>query len=130
MTPIDLIASQLDWSNKNICHNLDFIPDDKMNWKPQPTAKSPLEIVTHMTDTLNMMTSGVSGEAKKNLPGVTNRDEAKALVNEMIQDHVTTIRGLSDAQMQQTAHLAIGDFPMQMAVGMPVIETINHPTGN
>ena len=126
MTPIDLIASYLDWANKNICHNLDFIPEDKMNWKPEPTAKSPLEIIEHMTGTLNMMTSGVSGQPKKELPDVTNRQQAKDLVNQMIQDHVTVIRGLSDAQMQETAHLAIGDFPMAVAVGMPVIETINH----
>ena len=126
MTPIDLIASQLDWANKNICHNIDFIPEDKFNWKPAPTSKSPLEIVKHMTGTLNMMTAGVTGEPKKDLPNVTNREESKQLINEMIQNHVSKIRGLSDAQMQETAHLEIGDFPMAMAVGMPVIECINH----
>ena len=126
MTPIDLIASQLDWANKNICNNIDFIPEDKFTWKPAPTAKSPLEIVKHMTSTLNMMTSGVTGEPKKELPAVATREESKQLINQMIQDHVTKIRGLSDAQMQETAHLEIGDFPMSMAVGMPVIECINH----
>ena len=126
MTPIDVIASQLDWANKNICNNLDFIPEDKFTWKPAPTAKSPLEIVEHMTETLNMMTSGVTGEPKKELPTVTTRAGAKQLISEMINDHVSKIRGLSDAQMQETAHLEIGDFPMSMAVGMPVIECINH----
>ena len=126
MTPIDVIASQLDWANKNICNNIDFIPEDKFGWKPAPTAKSPLEIVKHMTGTLNMMTSGVTGEPKKELPPVTNRAESKQLINEMINDHVGKIRGFSDEKMKETAHLEIGDFPMGMAVGMPVIECINH----
>ena len=126
MTPIDLIASQLDWANKNICNNIDFIPEDKFGWKPAPTSKSPLEIVKHMTGTLNMMTSGVTGEAKKELPNVATREESKQLINQMIQNHVAKIRALSDEQMQGTAHLEIGDFPMSQAVGLPVIECINH----
>ena len=65
MTPIELIAGQLGWANANICNNIDFIPDDKLNWKPAPTSKSPLEIVEHMTGTLNMMTSGLKGEPEK-----------------------------------------------------------------
>ncbi len=126
MTPIDLISAQLDWANKNICNNIDFIPEDKFNWKPAPTSKSPLEIVEHMTGTLNMMTSGIFDEPKQDLPAVSNREESKQLINQMIQNYVAKMRALSDEQMQATAHLEIGDFPMQMAVGMPVIECINH----
>ena len=126
MTPIDVIASQLDWAHKNILNNIDFIPEDKFDWKPAPTAKSPLEIVKHMTETLNMMTAGVFGEPKKELPEVTNRAQSKQLISEMIETYVTKMRALSDAQMQGTAHLEIGDFPMSAAVGLPVVECINH----
>ena len=126
MTPIDLIASQLDWADNNICNNIDFIPEDKMNWKPAPKAKSPLEIIAHMAKTLAMMTAGVSGQAKKDVPNVQTREEAKQLVSNMIENHVSVIKNLSDEQLNETAHLEIGDFPMQMAIGMPVIETINH----
>lgn len=126
MTPTDIIANHLDWANKNICHNLDFIPDDKMDWKPEPKAKSPLEIVNHMNNTLAMMTAGVTGQPKASLPAVTSKSEAKAQIDQMIQNHIAAMRGLSDEQMKQTAHLEIGDFPMEAAVGMPVIECINH----
>lgn len=126
MTSLELIAGQLDWANKNICNNIDFIPEDKFGWKPAPTAKSALEIVEHMTGTLNMMTSGIFGEPKQDLPEVTNREESKQLISQMIQTYVAKMNGLSDAQLKETAHLEIGDFPMEMAVGLPVVECINH----
>ena len=127
MTPIELIAGQLDWANKNICNNIDFIPDDKMNWKPAPTSKSPLEIVEHMTGTLNTMTSGLKGEPEKNLQTATTKAEAKALINQMITDHVSYIKTLSDEQLAgTTTYEKLGEFPTIMAAGLPVIECINH----
>ena len=127
MTPIELIAGQLNWANKNICNNIDFIPEDKMNWKPEPKAKSPLEIVEHMTGTLAMMTGGLKGEAAKELPTPGTRDEAKKLVSQVIQDHVAYIKTLSDEQLAGTTNFEnLGEFPTTMAAALPVIETINH----
>lgn len=127
MTPIELIAGQLDWANKNICNNIDFIPDDKLAWKPEPTSKSPLEIVKHMTGTVNMMTSGIKGEAEKELPDVATKAEAKQLVNQVIQDHVAFIKTLSDEQLAGKVTVGqLGEFPMTMAAALPVIECVNH----
>ena len=126
MTSVETVSALLDWANKNITNNLDFLPDDKLTWKPQPTSKSPLEIVNHMAGTLAMMTAGVTGEPKQDLPEATTRDEAKSLVSQVINTHVAAIKKLSDEQMKETAHLEIGDFPMGMAIAMPVIETVNH----
>ncbi len=125
MTPIELICAQLDWANKNICHNLDFLPEDKLNWKPQPSAKSPLEIVHHMTDTINMMTSGITGE-KKILTPATNATEAKRLVDQAISHHQNVIKALTPEQLEQTATLPIGEFSMIAAAALPVTESINH----
>ena len=127
MTPIELIAGQLDWANKNICNNIDFMPDDKMDWKPEPTSKSPLEIVAHMTGTVNTMTSGLKGESPKELPKSATKAEAKQLVNQVIQDHVAFIKTLSDEQLAGKVELPkLGEFPMIMAAGLPVVECINH----
>ena len=125
MTPIELICGQLDWANKNICNNIDFLPEDKMNWKPEPTAKSPLEIIHHMTDTLDMMTSAITGQ-KKTFTPATNGKEAKRLVDQAISHHVSVIKALTPEQLEQTVELPIGEFPMTMAAALPVTETINH----
>ncbi len=46
---LEQVAAQLDWAHKNINNNLDFMPEDKLNWKPAPEAKSVLEIINHAT---------------------------------------------------------------------------------
>ena len=127
MTPIDLTAALLDWANKNICNNIDFMPDDKMSWKPEPTSKSPYEIIGHMVNTVETMTTGIKGTDKRDLPTPTSKDQAKSLVNEVIQNHVSCIKSLSDEQLKGKVTLGpLGEFPMTMAAGLPVVECINH----
>ena len=46
-TPLELAAGQITWAHKNINNNLDFVPDDKLNWKPAPSSKS--VSYTHLT---------------------------------------------------------------------------------
>ena len=42
MHPLDGLAGQTTFFSRNIGHNLDFIPDDKLDWKPAPSALSAL----------------------------------------------------------------------------------------
>ncbi|HTE20118.1 MAG TPA: hypothetical protein VK689_17270, partial [Armatimonadota bacterium] len=48
MHPMEVPAQQMLWASKNAAYNLSFIPEDKLNWKPAPTANSALEIVNHV----------------------------------------------------------------------------------
>jgi hypothetical protein len=66
-TPLELIAGQIDWAHRNINHNLDFIPDDKLNWKPAPETKSVLEIINHATNTVHTFTHAITGSHKHDL---------------------------------------------------------------
>ena len=45
MSPLEVLAYQAEWCAKDTAHNLDFIPADKLAWKPAPSAKSTLDIV-------------------------------------------------------------------------------------
>ena len=127
MTSIELTGALLDWANKNICNNIDFMPDDRMSWKPEPGAKSPYEIIGHMTNTVEMMTSGLKQHAKRELPDPTSKEQAKQMVNEVIQNHVAFIKTLSDEQLAGKVNLGpLGEFPMAMATALPVVECINH----
>src|SRR5437660_285776 len=44
MSPLEGLARQAEWIAKNLAYNLDFIPADKLAWKPAPSAKSALDV--------------------------------------------------------------------------------------
>ena len=39
--------------------NLDFLPDEKLGWKPAPDAKSALEIVNHLAPYLDSLSAAL-----------------------------------------------------------------------
>lgn len=125
-TPLELASGQIAWAHTNINNNLDFIPDDKLDWKPAPESKSVLEIINHATGTVNMFTSAIKGVPQSQLTPATNREEAKALVTQVVQAHQDLIKSLQPADLGRILSLPIGDLPVGMAAAMPVVELINH----
>ena len=125
-TPLELIDGQLDWVHKNINNNLDFLPEDKLNWKPAPTSKSVLEIINHATGTVNMFTCAIAGTPKTDLPPATNRQDSKALITHVIEAHQKLVNSLTPEQCKETVKLPMGEMPKGVAVGLPVVELINH----
>ncbi len=125
-TPLEQVAAQLDWAHKNINNNLDFVPEDKLNWKPAPEAKSVLEIINHATGTVHMFTHVLTGSHQHELQPATNRDEAKALLTQVVQAHQTTIAALTPTQLEEMVETPVGQLPKAIAASLPVVELINH----
>ncbi|BCM89291.1 hypothetical protein IAD21_01136 [Abditibacteriota bacterium] len=125
-TPLELVSGQLGWAHTNINNNLDFIPEDKLDWKPAPEAKSVLEIINHAAGTVNMFTSSIKGGAKPELADATNREEAKALVTQVIEAHQSLLKTLGPNDMERILSLPVGDLPVAIAAALPVVELINH----
>lgn len=125
-TPLELIASQLDWAHKNINNNLDFFAEDKLAWKPAPEAKSVLEIINHAAGTVHSFTSAIAGQTKTELPLATDREGAKALVTQVISAHQKTLQALTPEAMEQTVTTPVGELPKGLAAGLPVVEMVNH----
>lgn len=125
-TAFELIVKQLDWACQNINNNLDFVPDDKLDWKPAPTANSVLEIINHATGTVHSITSAMQGAAKTELQPATNRAQAKQLMTQVVQAHQAKVRALTPAELGQSVKLPFGEFPMAFVAGLPVVEMINH----
>ena len=58
---------------------------------------------------------------------MATKADAKALINQLISDHVAYIKTLTDEQLAGTTKFEkLGEFPTIMAAGLPVIECINH----
>lgn len=74
--------------------NLDFIPDDKLAWKPAPDAKSALEIVNHLTEFLDSISHRLDLQDAAFIPA-TNRDEAKHLLTQTAARFAAAVRAAS-----------------------------------
>lgn len=61
MEDLKTAAAMLRWAAANTDYNLGFIPVDKLDWKPGPAAKSPLEIMGEMISALRMMLPVLTG---------------------------------------------------------------------
>lgn len=125
-TPLEQIAAQLNWARLNINNNLDFIPEDKLDWKPAPESKSVLEIINHASNTVNFMTTAIQGGEKSELTPATNREEAKKLLTQVIEAHLKLVGSLQPSDLEKPITLPFGEFPAGFVAGLPVVECINH----
>ncbi len=128
MSPLQTLARQMDWAAANIALNLDFIPDDKLRWKPAPTAPSSLEMVDHLLAVLGRMTPLVGGYLadEHTLQPVENRDDAKALLIEAAAGYSAMLRALKPSQLDEIVETKMGQMPRRALAIMPVNDMIHH----
>lgn len=127
MNNIDQLIGMMEWTAKNVNYNLDFVPDDKLDWKPAPDAKSAMDIaheIASSTDSIaNFLTSG---EYQKNVERPDTRDHAKAAITAAAETYSKAVRSLTAEQLAGNVQFPWGETPMGEAIGMPVIEALHH----
>jgi hypothetical protein len=127
METTDVLVGQMEWALRNVNNNLDVIPDDKLNWKPAPTAKSVLEIVNHVGGTIYGIAQALGeGEINPQFMPAANREEAKVLLKNGAEAYIAKVRALTPQDMARTLSMPFGELPLPFVAGMPVIELINH----
>lgn len=127
METTELLIGQMEWAVRNVNNNLDFIPDDKLDWKPAPDANSVLEIVNHLARPIY----GIGSMLSEDAPGVqwtpaTNREEAKAELQKGAAYFIAKLRALTPQDMQGTVTLPFGEIPLSLAAMIPVVDLIHH----
>jgi uncharacterized damage-inducible protein DinB len=127
MHPLHGLIEQLTMMAGNLAYNLDFVPDDKLNWKPAPTAASALEIANHVLEPLRGMASQLrTGEFNAEGAQATNRAEAQQFIVEAANDYAAALRELKAEDLQGTISLPFGEVPKGMAISIPVVDLIHH----
>ena len=122
------VAHQCEWVTRNLAYNLDFIPDDKLTWKPAPDAKSALDIVEHMLLTFAALPMYLHSEdpADLKVEPVTEREDAKARLIEAGQNYAALLRDLPDSALQGDLQMRNFALPRPRAIMMPVVDAIHH----
>ena len=131
MDHITAMANQIEWAAKNLAYNLDFVPADKLDWKPAPTANSALEVVGHVLGALNHFLPLITGGDKQShmvsTPAeITNVDEAKTQLLNTAADYAQALRSLTPERLSQPIELPFGTLPLGFVASMAVTDLIHH----
>jgi uncharacterized damage-inducible protein DinB len=127
---LETLSGQCQWACRNIAHNLDFIPDDKLNWKPAPTANSTLEVVGHLLGAFAMTAQRLNKpdhtDPHPQVATPATRDEAKQQLIAAADEYCQLLQSVSAETMAKVVELPFGNFPMTFLASMPVIDAIHH----
>jgi uncharacterized damage-inducible protein DinB len=128
MSEMQQLAGQLNWAAQNLAYNLDFIPDDRLNWKPAPTANSALEIVGHLLGVYHHFDKMMGGAASESGEPQTpaSRDEAKIKLVAAAEEYSYKLLALSPDDAAREVEFPFGKFKLGFAAAMPVTDTIHH----
>jgi hypothetical protein len=114
-------------------------PDDKINWSPAPTARTPVQQVAHSA----MSISGIQGmlvgkpfgyanvaeldtALRKAEKEFTSRDQVVALLEQESATYLAWLDTLTPEQVASTVQLPFGPFPMAAAITFPADHIRNH----
>ncbi len=122
-----MLVGQLEWATRNLLNALDFIADDKLNWKPEPAAKSVLEIVNHAAGAMQGIAQMLDGGSyETHFAPAVNRHEAKLLLQKNANFYVTNLRALQPHDMTRTLFFEIGEMPICVLMQMAVLDLVHH----
>jgi uncharacterized damage-inducible protein DinB len=128
MSRFESLARQLSWAGPDTARNLDYIPDDKLDWKPAPAAKSALEIVNHVAGFALSMVPVLRG-AEWRPPAftpATTRAEAQSLLTQATEEYAAALREVKPESLDRMLNLPTASFPLAEAIAFPVVDMIHH----
>lgn len=128
MHPLESVARLAEFAGNNVAYNLEFIPADKLAWKPEPTASSALEIVHHVSSFLVGMGGMLAGGpfTINESPMPTDLAAAQAMIRSATGEYVQALLGVDPARLGETVELPFGSFPLARAATMPAFDLIHH----
>ena len=85
MENLKVAAWMLRYGVRSLAHNLEFVPADRLEWKPEPSAKSALEIAGEVAGGMRMylpILSGGEWDTSAERPRLTTLEESLWLARE------------------------------------------------
>lgn len=127
MNSLQPLIELVTFGGKNIAHNLDFIPDDKISWKPTPNAKNALEICEEICGVVSAFSGALQGAPfEVSQPTLSTRDEAKSAVLAVTSKYAEVLGALNESDLQTEMSTPFGAMPKAHGVGFGVVETLHH----
>lgn len=129
MHPLQTFAETLRWAGQDTAYNLGFIPADRFQWKPAPSAKSAAEIVNHLLFSLHSMLPVLNGGEWQHpdFTEATGPEDAAALLTAVSEEYADKMLAIPAADLSRDVKIW-GHYHTWLgrAATMPVVDTIHH----
>lgn len=130
MEDLKAAAWMLRYGARSLAHNLDFIPADRAEWKPEPSAQSALDIVTEVLRALAMYRPFFDGpdypDSRPQFPQPATLLEAKALLAVSVRDYAEALEA-AGPELDRPQPMPFGGvFQARRAVCYPLLDLLHH----
>jgi hypothetical protein len=129
MHPLEGLAGLATFATHNSAYNLKFIPEDKLGWKPAPTAKSAYEIIGHITGVLACMKPVLEGGewSPPQFTNPTSLEEAQSMLTSAGDAYAAAMTKVPPQELGKMVTVwGAYTVPLARAAGMPVVDLIHH----
>jgi len=136
---INQAKGELNRAKDRLAKDLTTTPDDKLNWSPSSTARTPIQLVAHSAMSISGMQSWFSGtpfkwasieEADKEWremeKAYTTRKEVADLLEENTANYCKWLDSLTAEKLASDFTTPFGIFPMAMAITFVADHLRNH----
>ena len=136
---INAAKGEFNRAKDRLLKNLATTPDDKLNWSPSPSSRTPLGQVAHSAMAVQgmqgMFTTGVMpfdniAEAdagwRKAEKEYTTREQVTNLLNKNCDEYCAWLDSLAASKLASTITVPFGEFPMSEVITWPADHLRNH----
>lgn len=119
--------------------DLNNTPDEKINWSPSLTARTPIELVAHSANAVRGIQGMLQGKPfpfanvqeadaafRLDEKRHKTREEVLTLLDDASNDFIAYLDGLTPAQVGSTISMMGGEFPLAVAITFPADHTRGH----
>lgn len=127
MADLKPLARIVRWGTASTIHNLGKLPEDKLDWKPEPTSKSALDVVAEVTGVMRMSMPLFQGEPMEYQPepAAATRDEAISRLQAASDTYVAALEAAGD-ELEQPVETPFGTFWGTYSVVFGLIDLLHH----
>jgi hypothetical protein len=128
MENLKVAAWMVRYGARSLAHNLQFIRADRLDWKPEPCAKSALEIAREVVGGMRMylpILRGGEWDRSTEYPRVSTLDEARSLLAETAEEYAAALEA-AGPELDRLVNIAGGMLRAPRAALYPVMDLYHH----
>jgi hypothetical protein len=126
-------------AKERVIRLLAITPEDRINWSPSPTSRTPIQLVAHAALGISFVgaildgrapqfssIAGLDGEFREQEKPFTTREQVLALLEANSTAHLAWLDALTPEKLASTVTTPFGAIPMQAAIGLQSDHIRNH----
>jgi hypothetical protein len=128
MDNLTVAAWMVRYAVRSLIHNLEFVPADRLDWKPEPGAKSALEIAGEVAGNLQWclpILRGGEWDTSGGRPRPETREEARSLLTEAADEYAAALEA-AGPELDRMVNIAGGPLWAPRAALIPVLDLLHH----